>query len=332
MNANTNPETFSDWFHYMLRNKQQASALSGGLVIMIYSGQMLAWGIFNYNIQYEDEFSNAFMPTLSRLWLFWLVASWFIAAAVAAYLGAKLVENIRKIKIYIIGYSLMMISSCFFIIFSNWATMILVARIIAGISHGISFISVLVHAGEICTPKLRGMIVSSIQISIFIGVFIASLSNMQRFAVGTYQINFNLITGIIGIVLTLGGLILLYFLHIESPVYFIRKQQSQKAQTIMMKLRNEDELSDETRNDLEDIHKMFGEDFTTRDEMFEKKNIQSLTWMIILRVAFVCSFNMPLNLVWLSSIFTTIDSGEIDPSAVSLIALFISYISNTDSL
>lgn len=64
---------------------------------------------------------------------------------------------------------------------------------------------------------------------------------------------FNFYIGTADSVYLVIGAVLICFLFVESPVFYIKKKQSQKAQDLMMKLRNENELSDETRKILK-IH------------------------------------------------------------------------------
>lgn len=219
-----------------------------------------------------------------------------------------------------ICYILMALSSIIFIIFSNLAPMLLVGRIFAGLSHGICYVTVLIHAGEIAAPKLRGMIVSLVHLSLFVGVFITSSTNLQKIDLGNYfgHLEFNRLLGIIAIVFTLFGAVLMYFFHVESPMFYICKQKSQKAQDVMLILRNETEISDETRNDFEQLHRLVTEDLADGEGVLDTTNLRSLTSMICLKLAFICTFSMPVNikLLRISSIVLGVDS--IDPSALIL--------------
>lgn len=198
--------------------------------------------------------------------------------------------------------------------------MLLVGRILAGLSHGIGYITVLIHAGEISVPRLRGLHVALVHAFIFIGVFITSAANTQRIDLGNAGDSLwpNQLLGIIGLVCMLLGLILMFFVHVESPVYYMKKQQSQKAQDMMMTLRKETELMDETRDDFEDLHRMVTEDLTDGGGIFETKNLRSLLAMVILKLAFVSTFNLPVNMILLRSTAASFESDEGDPSALTL--------------
>lgn len=198
--------------------------------------------------------------------------------------------------------------------------MVLTGRIFAGLSHGIGYTTVLIHAGEIATPKLRGTFVSTVHMSIFIGVFIHSTFSFETVDWSRDFTNFeiNPWNGIVGFVYVVIGVPLLYFFHEESPVYYIKKQQSQTAQDLMMKLRRETELTDDARLDFEDLHRLVTEDLADGEAIFEPKNIRSMILMVCLRFAFICTFNMPVNLSWLEASSANNDN---NPTALVLLSV-----------
>lgn len=91
------PQGIFEWVDYYQKNKPQTNALAAGLMIVIYGGQQLAWGIFNNHLQaqpwaggYEDEGT-----------VFWAIISWFIAAIVGFFVAALVVNKYSKISIYV---------------------------------------------------------------------------------------------------------------------------------------------------------------------------------------------------------------------------------------
>lgn len=93
-----NSRSMKEWILYLEKNKPQGNALVGGLVIMMFSGQQLSWGIFNHN--FGSHFVNS-VPSNMTFWMFWIISSWFMAAVVGGFIAAKLLQNIRKIKVYV---------------------------------------------------------------------------------------------------------------------------------------------------------------------------------------------------------------------------------------
>lgn len=129
---------------------------------------------------------------------------------------------------------------------------------------------------------------------------------------------FNSNMGISAFFYLLLGAALMYFFHIESPVFYIKKQQSQKAQDLIMQLRSESELTDETRKDFEDLQLMVTEDLRDGESVFDVDNSKSLSLMFTMKMAFVCTFNMPLNMIWLRLVSSELRDGEVDLSEVAL--------------
>lgn len=41
------PRGIFEWIDFMQKNKPQTNALAGGVMLMIYGGQSIGWGIFN---------------------------------------------------------------------------------------------------------------------------------------------------------------------------------------------------------------------------------------------------------------------------------------------
>lgn len=91
------PRDIYEWVDYYQKNKPQTNALAAGIMIVIYGGQQLGWGIFNNHMEaqpwaggYEDEGT-----------VFWAIISWFIAAIVGFFIAALLVNEFSKISIYV---------------------------------------------------------------------------------------------------------------------------------------------------------------------------------------------------------------------------------------
>ena len=68
---------------------------------MLFSGLHLGWGIFNINFDSDSKLITLFGMNDIIFWMVWLVISWFASASFGLYIGAKLVEKIKKIKIYV---------------------------------------------------------------------------------------------------------------------------------------------------------------------------------------------------------------------------------------
>lgn len=90
-----------NWIDCVQKNKKQLNALIGGLFIVVFSGQHLCWGIFNRNFGSDAKFTSLFGMNDTLFWMVWLVISWFAAGCFGVYIGAKLVQSVTKLKIYV---------------------------------------------------------------------------------------------------------------------------------------------------------------------------------------------------------------------------------------
>jgi hypothetical protein len=87
----------NDWIDFYQKNKPQTNALSMGLMVILYSGEQCAWGVFNNHLTsqpwaggYEDEGEVS-----------WAIASWFVASIFGFIISAKYVNKCQKISIYV---------------------------------------------------------------------------------------------------------------------------------------------------------------------------------------------------------------------------------------
>lgn len=88
----TKPQNCRQWIEYFQKMKPQTNAMSAGLVLMIFNGIHLGWGIFNNHLRGQ--------PWAAGL-VFWSIASWFIAAIVGFFLTALLVKRTSKTTLYV---------------------------------------------------------------------------------------------------------------------------------------------------------------------------------------------------------------------------------------
>jgi hypothetical protein len=91
------PRGIYEWIDYYQKNKPQTNALAAGVMIILYGGQHLGWGIFNNHLKaqpwaggYEDDGD-----------IFYAIICWFISAIVGFFISAFAVTKCSKILIYV---------------------------------------------------------------------------------------------------------------------------------------------------------------------------------------------------------------------------------------
>lgn len=189
----------------------------------------------------------------------------------------------------------------------------------AGFSHGITYITVLIHGCEIAVPKIRGYVLTTIHLCLLIGVFTFSTSILHDQNKLLFDANKQL--GIYGLIYVSLGLILGIFLSRESPVFLIQQKREPEAVEIMIRLRSESTENREIHNDFHELKTMLTEDAQSDEKLFDPMNRNSLFLIILLRISFVMSFNLPLNMIWLKSGAAQFDDALTDPSGMLLSGL-----------
>ena len=164
-----------------------------------------------------------------------------IAGDLADWFGRR-ITIVSGCAIFIVGVVLQTASTT--------VALLVVGRLIAG--FGVGFVSaiIILYMSEIAPRKVRGAIVSGYQFCITIGLMLASCvdyATQNRTDSGSYripiaiQIAWALILG--------GGLLLLP----ESPRYFVRKGQLEKASYVLARVRGQPEDSEYIKQELAEI-------------------------------------------------------------------------------
>lgn len=192
------------------------------------------------------------------------------------------------------------------------------SRVLGGLAHGVVYLTVLIHACEVSVPRLRGMVVSSVHLCLFVGVFMTSSSLLPVEDTKSYEFDPTKAIGINGLICILSGMVIAIFYNLESPVYLIKKYQEEKAVDIMIQLRSESHETAEVRRDFNEFKLMAIEDTKTSVNIFDRQNLWPLLVVFMLKTIFVASFNLPLNLEWLEATETDLYDGQTDPSGMCL--------------
>lgn len=210
------------------------------------------------------------------------------------------------------------LSAALFILRPESVYYVFPARILAGFSHGIVYPTVLIHACEVAVPRMRGTVVATIHLCLFVGVFMTSSSLLPVYDTRKYEIDPTRTIGINGLVCIVSGLLIAIFFNRESPVFLIKKYKEQEAINVMIRLRSDSHETAETRRDFNELKMMVLEDNTSNVNIFERKNLWPLAVVLVMKIIFVASFNMPLNLIWLEAAEAELYNGTTDASGMVL--------------
>uniref|UniRef100_A0A1B0DK46 Major facilitator superfamily (MFS) profile domain-containing protein n=2 Tax=Phlebotomus papatasi TaxID=29031 RepID=A0A1B0DK46_PHLPP len=197
-----------------------------------------------------------------------------------------------------VGAAVSVISNAPLIGFPNESIVIILCRILAGISHGFIYITTVIHASENAIKEVRGIILAALHYCIIASVFTTSI----LLAIGQeadVNVNYepNMIIGILGTVYSAMAFLFIPFLTYESVVFLIERQRYSEAIRNMIKLRNESVETWEIKNDFDEMKLMVCEDIRTSKSIFKDGNLRPLLLMILVKFLFVLSFNYGLNMI-----------------------------------
>lgn len=172
----------------------------------------------------------------------------------------------------------------------------MVARALIGFGHGYAYLVIIIHASEVMTQKLRGMIVASFNFVIISSVMVCGVFTMSfekdRHAFGAMQW-----TGIVGLIYSVMGFIFIPIFTRESPVSLIRLKKYDQAVVLMCQLRHESSETWSIKNEYNELKAMVEEDELTSPDILQDRNIRPLLLISLLKVGSVLGFNFGLNLV-----------------------------------
>jgi hypothetical protein len=197
----------------------------------------------------------------------------------------------------------------------------LAARAMIGFAHGYAYLTVMVHASEIVTQKMRGIIVASLNFCLISSIMVCGGLTMgfdkDKHAFGSMQW-----MGIVGIIYSVMGFVFIPIFTRESPVQMIRQKKFDQAVSLMVRLRNETTETWSIKNEYNELRAMIEEDEASKSDIFTDRNVRPLMLITLLKVGSVLSFNYGVNMVRLH--YTTMFvSEEVNSTVMGLMAIRI---------
>lgn len=226
----------------------------GGIFFGYDSGYISGVMGMNYFIEHFEHLDPSLAGDKDRF----VLAAWkksLITSILSAgtFFGAIIAGDLADF----IGRRATVIIGCFIFIVgvilqtaSTALALLVVGRLIAG--FGVGFVSaiIILYMSEVAPKKVRGAIVSGYQFCITIGILLASCvdySTQNRTDTGSYRIPIS-IQMLWAIILAIG-----LFMLPESPRYFVKRGQIDKATNSLSRLRGEPEGSEYIQQELAEI-------------------------------------------------------------------------------
>jgi len=167
-----------------------------------------------------------------------------------AIIAGDVADRFGRRPTIIIGCFIYIVGVIIQIAESSGLALICAGRAIAGIGVGFVSAIIILYMSEICPRKVRGALVSGYQFCITLGLLIASVVNYavrNRADSGSYRIPIG-IQFAWGLILGTG----LFFLP-ESPRYFVKKGEVEKARGVLSRLRGQPRDSEYIEVELSEI-------------------------------------------------------------------------------
>ncbi|GAN90313.1 major facilitator superfamily sugar transporter [Gluconobacter frateurii M-2] len=168
----------------------------------------------------------------STLALEWVVSSMMAGAAAGALGAGWLSHHLGRKRSLILGAAVFVAGTLGCAM--GWSIpSIIVFRVIMGIAVGISAFTAPLYLSEIASEESRGAMVSTYQLMVTVGIFVAFLSDTYFSYSGNWRWMFG-VAGIPAVLFLIGVLFLPY-----SPRWLIMQGRHREAREILMDLRND---------------------------------------------------------------------------------------------
>lgn len=177
---------------------------------------------------------------------------------------------------------------------------ILFARILAGFTHGLVYPIIIIQCSEIAMPNIRGASLALIHICIILGLFVVSMFELMKTDIREEFANVNFLLGLMALICGLISATPNYFTKV-SPVQYLVEKKEAKALKVMLFLNAESRETNSIRNEFNELRAMVEEDETSSYKMLADGNLSPLILVLLMKIAYVLSFNLLLNLSRYSS-------------------------------
>lgn len=199
---------------------------------------------------------------------------------------------------------------------------LLAGRCLAGISFGLTYLTVICHAAENAVNQLRGIILRGIGYVLSFALFIAGFTTNGTVANDVFS---EVWMGCFNLVYSLLAAISIPLLTIESAAFLYRHNRYRLGDeceklviATMVRLRNEQQETPKIRYDLEEMKRQIEEDEYYREGICNGGNFVPLIAIYGVRVLSVCAKNLPFTVLVMG-----LSNSLLNPGIYSLNTLLI---------
>lgn len=171
-------------------------------------------------------------------------------------------------------------------------------RILAGLAHGLAFVTLITHAGENAVKSMRGMILSIVNCMLYTGIFVAVVIT------GAVRIDFSgspetlsgeRILAIVSILMAVISFALSMMMPVESVPFLLRRNSQEHAMINLKLLRNTRHETLSVTQEMDEFHSMIIQDQRDDWNIFTDGNSKPLAFMILIRLMVALTNNFLIN-------------------------------------
>ncbi|XP_053956506.1 facilitated trehalose transporter Tret1-like isoform X1 [Anastrepha ludens] len=238
------------WFARNQRNKPQSNSVGSAIFVLVAGGMNLAWSCGFVEVEGFETDTH-------------ILICWYIAAIIGALISAFITNRITKRPLYLFSGFLVLLGGILSVSLPHEYGAIAAARYLNGFAVGLTFVPLLVLIGEEVDCHQRGMIAAILEAGSFtLGIFmqIALFTTHYDSVTSSYYKTFGPteLHGIIVIVFGVLTCIMSYFLVVESPIYYLLRNDENQAIDCLRRLQRPFVVTQETYQQLGE-HKRYVE-------------------------------------------------------------------------
>lgn len=163
-------------------------------------------------------------------------------------------------------------------------------------AHGLAYIHLIQHYGEICSDYERGRIGTAIHLFLLKGGVISS-STVIKFFTLEGRMDVNRFLGLCSLFLTVIAILMCLEFYQESPAHLIRRGKVERALQTLMHLRKESSETPEISEQFNKLKESVAEEKLSNTTIFCRENLNALIVVLLLRLAFVLTFNYAMKYI-----------------------------------
>nr|XP_014102997.2 solute carrier family 2, facilitated glucose transporter member 2 [Bactrocera oleae] len=282
------------WLRMLYRYRFQFQAMASASAIFFAGGLKLAWCIFEKPVSDSQKLINTHLLTIA----------WFVGVAAGAIMASGFVQRVSKNISHCTSGTLLLLGGLLFACIPTSFASILCGCLLEGCAYGINQVQGLVTAGEVAHKDIRGLLVSSERVFLWLGIclqlFCTRLWFLYEPAKG-YPLHLNQLHGIVVILVALCAFACNTLYRFESPLLLQMQKRDLAATYVMKRLQNASYPSAGLTQKHEECKQMLEHD---AGQTARKTNSHPLLKVLLLRCYGIVSLSLPVNRTFVTASMT----------------------------